>query len=142
MIVEDRFAVLVVDDDQDIRESLRDVLEAEGFPVVCAANGDDALHLLAQGPRPGLIVLDLMMPVMSGWEFLTIVGRDEELATIPVAVISASGGTPPPRGATCFLRKPFELDAILDLVREHCGGPPSSANIGAPQQAPALRVHA
>jgi CheY-like chemotaxis protein len=119
--VEDRFAVLVVDDDLDIRESLRDVIEAEGFPVACASNGEEALHVLAKQPRPGLIVLDLMMPVMSGWEFLTVVREDQALSKIPVAVISASGGKTPPLGATCFLRKPVDLDTILALVREHCG---------------------
>jgi CheY-like chemotaxis protein len=136
--VDDCFAVLVVDDDLDIRESLRDVIEAEGFPVACASNGAEALQLLAKKERPGLIVLDLMMPVMSGWEFLTVVRQDPALAEIPVAVISASGGRTPPLGATCFLRKPVDLDTILDLVREHCG---ASSRCRAPRVAGA-RSHA
>jgi CheY-like chemotaxis protein len=137
-LVEDRFAVLVVDDDLDIRESLRDVIEAEGFPVTCAANGEQALQLLAERPRPGLIVLDLMMPVMSGWEFLTVMREDKGLADIPVAVISASGSMTPPDGATCFLRKPVDLDTILELVREYCSSPEPPQ----PRRSAAARTHA
>jgi CheY-like chemotaxis protein len=117
--VKDSFVVLVVDDDLDIRETLREVIEAEGFQVSCAANGAEAMHLLGSGMRPDLIILDLMMPVMSGWEFLAKMRGDEALASIPVAVVSASGGKTPPVGATCFFRKPIELDTILGLVREH-----------------------
>ena len=119
----DRFTVLVVDDDLDIRETLRDILEAEGFPVICAADGSEALSMLANEPRPRLIVLDLMMPVMSGWEFLAVIRDDAALAGIPVAVISASGGRTAPLGATCFLRKPIELSTLLSLVEEHCEEP-------------------
>jgi two-component system, OmpR family, response regulator CpxR len=136
--VEDRFTVLVVDDDIDIRESLRDIIEAEGYPVVCAANGEAALQLLAELPRPGLIVLDLMMPMMSGWEFLALVRGDKALADIPVAVISASGGMRQPHGATCFLQKPVDLDTVLDLVREHCGMPEPRR----PMRSAAARSHA
>lgn len=123
--VKDSFAVLVVDDDLDIRETLREVIEAEGFQVSCAANGAEAMHLLGSGSRPGLIILDLMMPVMSGWEFLTKMRDDEALAAIPVAVVSASGGRTPPVGATRFLRKPIDLDTILELIREHGATPPA-----------------
>jgi CheY-like chemotaxis protein len=121
MVVEDRLAALIVDDDQDIRETLREVLQEEGFPVACAANGEDALAQLTTMPRPGLIVLDLMMPVMSGWDFLARLHADKALAGIPVVVVTASGGRALPAGATCLLRKPIDLDTILDLVREHCG---------------------
>jgi CheY-like chemotaxis protein len=118
--VDDRFPVLVVDDDPDIRETLREVIEAEGFAVVCAANGRAALEALGRGVRPSLVVLDLMMPAMSGWELLAAIRADRSLADLPVAVISAGGRTPPP-GATCFLRKPIDLDTLIDLVRDPRG---------------------
>jgi CheY-like chemotaxis protein len=116
--VDERFAVLVVDDDPDIRETLREVIEAEGFEVETAANGRSALEALIMGLRPSLIVLDLMMPSMSGWDVLHAIRGDRALADIPIAVISASGGRTPPPGATHFLRKPIDLDALLDLVRD------------------------
>jgi CheY-like chemotaxis protein len=79
-------------------------------------------------PRPGLIVLDLMMPVMSGWDFLATLRADKALSDIPVAVVTASGSRALPLGATCLLRKPIDLDTILGLVREHCGVPSCSLN--------------
>jgi CheY-like chemotaxis protein len=122
--LDDRSPVLVVDDDPDIRETLREVIEAEGFAVMCAADGQEAMELLRQGIRPSLIVLDLMMPTMSGWEVLAAVRAERALADLPVAVISASGGRAPPPGATCFMRKPIDLDTLLDLVRNHPGRSP------------------
>jgi CheY-like chemotaxis protein len=122
--VDDRLAVLVVDDDPDIRETLREVIEAEGFPVVTAAHGRAALEALALGLRPSLILLDLMMPAMSGWDVLAALREDRALAEIPVAVISASGEKAPPPGATHFLRKPIELDALLDVLRDPRGRGP------------------
>lgn len=116
--------VLVVDDDPDIRETLRDVIEAEGHTVVTAANGRAALEALIMGLRPSLIVLDLMMPSLSGWDVLDALRGDRALADIPVAVMSAGGARTPPSGATCFLQKPIDLDALLDVVRD----PGSSAS--------------
>jgi len=118
--VDDRFPVLVVDDDPDIRETLREVIEAEGFPVVCAANGRAALEALGRGLCPSLVVLDLMMPAMSGWELLAAIRAERSFADLPVAVISAAGGRTPP-GATCFLRKPIDLDTLIELVRDPRG---------------------
>jgi CheY-like chemotaxis protein len=116
--VDDRFPVLVVDDDPDIRDTLREVIEAEGFPVVCAADGRQALEALGMGLHPSLILLDLMMPVMSGWELLAAIRADRTLADVPVAVVSAAGSRTPPPGATCSLRKPIDLDTLIDLLRD------------------------
>ena len=110
--------VLVVDDDPDIRETLREVIEAEGCEVITAAHGRAALDVLMTGVMPSLIVLDLMMPTMSGWDVLAALRGDRALAEIPVAVISASGGRTPPLGATHFLKKPIDLDDLLDVVRD------------------------
>src|SRR4051812_33573838 len=111
--------VLVVDDDEDIRESLREVLEAERYTVRTATDGQDALAVLAEAAwRPCLILLDLMMPVMNGWEFLKVLKADACLAAIPVVVLSASSSTV--EAATVILRKPIALDTLLDVVRAHC----------------------
>jgi CheY-like chemotaxis protein len=122
--VDDRFPVLVVDDDPDIRETLREVLEAEGHAVITAPNGRAALAALAKGIRPSLILLDLMMPGMSGWELLALLREDRAFADVPVAVLSAAGGRTSPPGATHFLRKPIELEALLDLVNDPRPRPP------------------
>jgi CheY-like chemotaxis protein len=68
-----------------------------------------------------VVVLDLMMPAMSGWEVLAAIRADRALADLPVAVMSAAGGRAAPPGATCFLRKPVELDTLLELVRDPRG---------------------
>jgi CheY-like chemotaxis protein len=116
--VDEGSPVLVVDDDPDIRETLREVIEAEGHPVVCAADGQAALEAIALGLRPRLVVLDLMMPRLSGWDVLAAIRADRALADLPVAVISASGCRTPPPGATCFLQKPIDLDTLLALVED------------------------
>jgi two-component system, OmpR family, response regulator CpxR len=121
--------VLIVDDDPDIRETLRFVLEDAGYPVYCAENGEEALSVLAVASRPpGLILLDLMMPVMSGAELLKALKQIRALAEIPVTIVTASGAPPPPL-ATSLLKKPVDLDALLRIVQQSCGeggvrGPP------------------
>jgi CheY-like chemotaxis protein len=81
--------LLVVEDDRDIRESLQDLLEVEGYAVFTAENGKDALDRLHGMDAPDLILLDLMMPVMSGDEFLRQLRKDDSLRSIPVLVVSA-----------------------------------------------------
>ena len=83
-------AILVVDDDEDIREAVREVLAAEGYETVGAANGADAKqHLKTCTERPELILLDLMMPVMDGWQFLLWLDEAPEWRDTPVAIMSA-----------------------------------------------------
>jgi CheY-like chemotaxis protein len=108
--------VMVVDDDEDIRESIADVLRECGYEVECAMNGRDAMSKLRGGVRPSVILLDLMMPVMDGWQFRAEQVEDPRLAGIPVIVISAAGANPGvPEGTCAYLRKPFNLK---DLLRE------------------------
>jgi two-component system response regulator CpxR len=112
--------VLVVDDDPDIRETLRFVLEDAGYPVYCAENGREALEVLASVKKqPGLILLDLMMPVMSGEEMLKALKTVHALAEIPVTIVTASGSPMPPQ-ASGLLKKPLDLDALLRVVEKSC----------------------
>lgn len=115
--------ILVVDDDRDIRETLGEILSHEGYHVILAENGARALDLIRQGPTPDLVLLDLMMPVLSGWEFLEIVEADQHLAGIPVVVVSAMPAPLAPTGThggvKACLGKPLKLDQLLDLVRRY-----------------------
>ena len=112
--------VLVVDDDPDIRETLRFVLEDAGYPVYSAENGREALAILASGKQlPGLILLDLMMPVMSGDEMLRALKAVHALAQIPVTIVTASGAAMPPL-ASGLLKKPVDLDVLLRIVQRSC----------------------
>jgi CheY-like chemotaxis protein len=121
----ERRTVLLVEDDLDIRDVLQDVLEGEGYDVIPAANGKQALDFLTLNDPPGadLVILDLMMPMVSGWEVLERMARDRRLAGIPVIVVSAVAREKPPRAYT-FLRKPFTLETLSRAVR-HCLVPPS-----------------
>jgi DNA-binding response OmpR family regulator len=112
-------SVLVVDDERDIREAVAELLADEGYEVVGAQDGADALRKARQY-HPSVVLLDLMMPGMSGWEFCARRRDDPELAGIPVIVLSALGGV---QGldAAGYLQKPFELDDLLTAVRQHAG---------------------
>jgi CheY-like chemotaxis protein len=106
--------VLVVDDDPDIRESLRDALEDEGYDVVTAANGREALDVLPGLSRPLAMILDIIMPVMSGVELYATLQSNPNFATIPV-VVSTSDPSRAPSGVL-LMRKPIDLDRLLSVV--------------------------
>jgi CheY-like chemotaxis protein len=116
--------VFIVEDDFDIREVLSELLTDEGYAVAGAANGRDALQSLTGGaPQPKLILLDLMMPVMSGSEFIAEQRRRAELAAIPVVVVSADSNLQQKAaslGANGSLRKPIEIDRLLATVKRYC----------------------
>ena len=113
--------VLVVEDDAGIRESVCQILEDEGFPTVSACNGKEALATLRKlSPLPRLILLDLMMPIMNGWEFYELISRDKSVSSIPVVIMSAQE-TNMYFGSLRLLRKPLELDHLLSTVNEVCG---------------------
>jgi CheY-like chemotaxis protein len=117
IIDEVRSPILIVDDDDDIRAALQRVLESAGYPTIQAADGREALTTARRQP-PGLVLLDLMMPVMDGWDFLLEWQRDPEMASIPVLVISAplKGPRGMPSGVNGYLSKPFDADELLKLV--------------------------
>ena len=115
--------MLIVDDDFALRDALCAALEGEGYVVEAVANGKEALDYLRGGARPSLVLLDLMMPVMNGWEFRAEQRQDPELADIPVIVLSAfarGSGDEELRGIGQFLRKPFHLADLLAAVRAYC----------------------
>ncbi|WP_434044343.1 MULTISPECIES: response regulator [Sorangium] len=114
-----RAPVLLVDDDAELREMLREMLESAGYDVYCASNGKEALDLLHQAdPPPGLILLDLMMPIMTGEEMLAALKQVHALAAIPVTIVSGHDG--PPEGAA-YLKKPVDFGALLGVVQKTCG---------------------
>jgi len=113
--------VLVVDDDTDIRTSLCELLEHEGYRVASAANGQEALARLGQGELPCVILLDLMMPIMDGWEFRERQQDDPRLAGVPVVVITAAGkyGTRA-IDAEQILPKPLRIEHVLEVIEQYC----------------------
>ena len=115
--------ILVVEDNDDVREMMAVTLELEGHEVATAVNGRDALNKLHSGEKPCLILLDLMMPVMNGWEFQTELEHDPDLCDVPVVVVSALGGEMARRrAAAAYLPKPIDMDQLLHVVCDFCNG--------------------
>jgi CheY-like chemotaxis protein len=115
-----RRSVLVVEDDEDIRAAIAEILEGEGYEVAIAANGSEALDELEHLRKPALILLDLMMPVMNGHEFLARIRETPTLKSVPVLVLTAVS-TEAPQGARGLLRKPFIVEELLEAVQKLCG---------------------
>ncbi len=113
--------VLVVDDEPDLLEVMRFVLESEGFGVETARNGKEALDRMRAGQAPRLVLLDLMMPVMNGWTFLDELSKSPALQEIPVVVLTASGTEGVP-GAVEVLHKPLDLGLLIQTVERHARG--------------------
>lgn len=114
--------ILVVDDDKDIREAIAEILEADGFKVRTAVNGEAALVDLQTRPLPRLIFLDLMMPIKDGFAFVQEQRLDSELSKIPVVVMSADSHVDENirRLRTAeYLRKPLDIDAIAHVVQKY-----------------------
>ncbi|XYI00123.1 response regulator [Sorangium sp. So ce1128] len=109
--------ILVIEDDQGVMSALIEVLSDEGYEVMTAANGAEALAMLREGPPPSLIVLDLMMPVMDGYAFRAEQLRTPAIAGVPVVVFTAGAA---PRAAELghvdILKKPVRLRALLDVI--------------------------
>jgi len=113
--------VLIVEDDNDTREMLGRFLELEGYTVETAENGKRALERLGSGVGACVILLDLMMPVMDGWQFRQEQIRDASLADIPVIVVSAAGRERLEKiQADAYLSKPVDLDELLGCVTQFC----------------------
>ncbi len=119
-----RKKVLIVEDDQDIRESLGFFLESEGYRVEAAENGKEALRLLREASEvPGLVFLDLQMPVMSGEELLAEITQDAALSAlkVPIVVFTAAARGAVSGPIVSAMKKPVDLDEILKVVVKYCG---------------------
>jgi CheY-like chemotaxis protein len=113
--------VLIVEDDDDLREMMAQLLSLEGFQAAAVANGQEALEYLRHGTAPDLILLDMMMPVMDGWEFRRRQKSDPSMAEVPVIVLSAlDQGRITDISAEAILKKPLDFDRLLELVRTYC----------------------
>jgi CheY-like chemotaxis protein len=112
--------ILIVDDDETIREALGDLLTLNGFSVMTAPNGEEALALLRSTPTvPCAILLDLLMPVMDGWGFLEQRGADPKLRRIAVGVMSGLASQPSAiPGVQVMLKKPMELPAVMEFISD------------------------
>jgi two-component system, sensor histidine kinase and response regulator len=112
--------VLIVEDEAHLRESLQDFLEDEGFAVSTASNGAEALALLESEELPRLMILDLIMPVLSGNELFEQMKKDPRFSKIPVVVSTSDPSRAPP--GVLAMKKPVNFDRLLGAVRQHCTG--------------------
>jgi CheY-like chemotaxis protein len=114
---------MVVEDDHDLRVTIRSLLEQAGYDVLSAAHGQQAIAMLAAtSPElmPKVVVLDLWMPVMDGWQLAGVLQEHPTLNTLPMIVVTVDRGDPP-AGVKHVLRKPFALVDLLQLVKHYCG---------------------
>lgn len=112
--------ILIVEDDKDIRESMKDALELEGYNVTIAINGKEGLASLEKSSDTCLILLDMLMPSMGGREFMDIIKKDAKLSPIPIFVHSAVANKENTKGAVGWIKKPADLESILATVKNYC----------------------
>jgi CheY-like chemotaxis protein len=111
------FEIYVVEDDQDVSEAIRETLQGAGFRVTQAPDAVKALARLRSGYRPAAMIVDVVMPAMTGTELLRACRQDPELADIPAVVVSANRPADlDPREAARFVAKPFTVDQLLDAL--------------------------
>ena len=111
--------VLIVEDEEDLRELMRDALQMRGYNVVTAQEGTDALRKIDDIGKPCVILLDLLMPGMNGWDFFDKLRERPELASVPV-IIHSSAASRAPAGATRVLQKPLAFETLVSVVGEYC----------------------
>jgi CheY-like chemotaxis protein len=116
--------VLIVEDEEDLRELMQTALESRGYAVVTAEEGGEALLKLEHLERPCLVLLDLLMPGMNGWEFYTKMRERPSLEGIPV-IVHSSASDRAPAGVTQVIQKPITFDRLLAVVSKYCAASPS-----------------
>lgn len=115
--------ILIVEDESDASTLLGRALRAKGFKSEVAENGQAALDFLEKNPEPCIVLLDLMMPVMSGQEFRAKQAANPKLASIPIVVVSAAddiASETKRMGVSTYVKKPVEMGKLLPLVQKHC----------------------
>lgn len=113
-------SVLIVEDDEAIRTILKEILENEGYEVFTAENGKVGIEILQKIARPCLILLDFLMPVMNGKEFMEAKRQDDLIAPIPVVLVSAFEDRSKDIGAQGFVKKPIDFDCLLRFLGKYC----------------------
>jgi CheY-like chemotaxis protein len=127
--------VFIVDDDETLLDALSGLLESEGYDVATATNGKEALERLSSAPPPGVILLDLKMPVMDGWQFLAARASESVVTHVPIVLLSGLAFIPNAPGVADFLTKPIDSSRLLACVRRFCGEPPrEKENRSRPEQ--------
>jgi DNA-binding response OmpR family regulator len=115
--------ILIVEDDEAIRQALKELLETEDFEVLTAENGEDALLILERTKNlPSLIVADLMMPVLDGFKFCSILNESHNLKKIPIIIMSADGHVKQKQDATqavAYLKKPVDIDEVINTINRY-----------------------
>lgn len=108
---------MLAEDDLEIRDIVQELLEQRGYDVIPARTGRQALDFLSLDPRspPDVVILDLMMPIVTGWQVLDAIQHNPALASVPVVILTATSQDRP-SGAAVFLRKPFRIEALLEAV--------------------------
>ena len=115
--------ILIVEDDEDLRDSLAELFEERGYAVVAAQNGQDALNRLVAGLVPCLILLDLMLPIVSGWEFRNQQLADPRFAQIPIIILSGIHNLRSEAQrlqAVAFVPKPLDFDRLFKAIDQYC----------------------
>ncbi len=118
--------ILIIEDDPDVRNTLQEILEHQGFEVFAAANGEEGLARLQEGQSPCLILLDLMMPIMNGWEFLSTLKSQHQhyLTSVPIVIVSAIGDLSSVQNEyNCSaMSKPVDLSGLIKIAEQACAG--------------------
>lgn len=122
--------ILLVEDDEVILNLLKEILENNSYHVECAHNGQEALEILRNSDQlPSLILLDLMMPLMDGFQFMREQTKDDKIRSIPVVAMSADSQIKEKlRGTTAqgYFKKPVKISTLLETIEHHCARTPKS----------------
>jgi CheY-like chemotaxis protein len=110
--------ILIIEDDESIRTMIASVLEIEGYSISAASNGKHAIDIISKGPTPDIILLDMMMPVMNGWDFLDFIRSNAATAKIPIVVVSAYSEIAKSVKPQAVVPKPVQLKSLLSAIEK------------------------
>jgi len=111
-------SILIVEDDKPIREMMKTLLEIEGYEVIATSNGKEGIDAMEKKGNPSLILLDMMMPIMNGWDFLDIVRSNPKTSKLPVVIVSAYSETAKSLKPKAFVPKPVQYSTLLKAIAE------------------------